>query len=108
MLLRRIIHDFFGVFPSGIEYLESEGITISVHPNPFTNSTTLTYTLNEPTTVTLNIFNSQGKLIGHKIQEQPGGKQQLKWNAEGLPSGMYYFRIQAGDKVGGGKMLLIP
>jgi hypothetical protein len=29
------------------------------------------------------------------------------WNAEGLPAGMYYFRIQAGDKVGGGKMIKV-
>ena len=106
-LLRRIIHDFFGVFPIGIEYYTIEGITISVHPNPFTTSTILSYCLYEPSTVTLSIFNSQGKLVGNKKQEQPGGKQQLIWNAAGLPAGMYYFRIQAGDKVGGGKMLLI-
>ncbi len=30
-----------------------------------------------------------------------------QWNAEGLPAGIYYFRIQAGDKVGGGKMILL-
>ena len=31
----------------------------------------------------------------------------FQWNAEGLPAGMHYFRIQAGDIVGGGKMMLM-
>jgi len=38
-------------------------------------------------------------------QKQPKGEQQVQWNAEGLPAGMYYYRIQAGDKIGGGKMV---
>ena len=39
-------------------------------------------------------------------QEQLKGEQQVQWNAEGLPPGMYYFRIQAGDKVGKLKLIL--
>jgi len=38
-------------------------------------------------------------------QEQPKGQQKVHWNAEELPAGMYYFRIQAGEQVGGGKMV---
>jgi len=67
--------------------------------------TTLTYTLDKPSTVTITIFNPQGQLIEKIEQEQSKGEQQVQWNAEGLPAGMYYFRIQAGEHVGGGKMV---
>jgi len=74
-------------------------------PNPFSTSTTLSYSLTESSTITISIFNPQGQLIEMIEQVQPKGKQQMQWNAEGLPAGMYYFRIQAGDKVGRGKMI---
>ena len=35
------------------------------------------------------------------------GEQQVKWNAEGLPAGIYYYRIQTGTQVGSGKMILM-
>jgi len=76
-----------------------------VYPNPVHNNTVFKYSFIMPSTVTISIFNTQGKLIEKIEQEQPKGEQQVQWNAEGLPAGMYYFRIQAGDKVGGGKMV---
>jgi len=85
------------------KYLTIEGFSVS--PNPFTTSTILSYTLSEPSTVTISIFNLQSQQVDKIIHEQLMGEQQVQWNAEGLPSGMYYFRIQAGDKVGGGKMV---
>jgi len=85
------------------KYLSIEACSVS--PNPLTTSTTLSYTLNKPSTVTISIFNPQGQLIENIEQEQPKGEQKVQWNAEGLPAGIYYFRVQAGDKVGGGKMV---
>jgi hypothetical protein len=41
-------------------------------------------------------------MIEHK---QPEGKHEVLWNAEGLPAGMYYCRIETGDNVGSGKMI---
>jgi len=40
-------------------------------------------------------------------QQQPKGEQKVQWNAEGMPAGMYYFRIQAGEMAGVGKMVLM-
>ena len=78
---------------------------LTVSPNPFTLTTTLTYTLDKPSSVTIAIFNPQGQLIEKIEQKQTKGKQRVQWNAEGLPAGMYYFRIQTGEMVGGGKMV---
>jgi hypothetical protein len=74
-------------------------------PNPFTTSTTISYILNMPSFVTISIFNTQGKLIDMIEHKQPKGKYKVQWNAEGLPAGMYYCRIQAGDKVELAKMI---
>jgi len=88
----------------GINFnVDNEGFNI--HPNPFTNFTTLSYTLDKPSNTTISIYNHHGQLIEKIEQEQLKGEQRVQWNAEGLPSGMYYFRIQAGDQVGGGKMV---
>jgi photosystem II stability/assembly factor-like uncharacterized protein len=84
---------------------ENNSIRIIPFPNPFTTSTTLSFTLDKPATITISIFNPQGQLIEKIEQEQPTGEQQVQWNAVGLPTGMYYFRIQSGDKVGGSKMV---
>jgi hypothetical protein len=84
---------------------EEDKFTVS--PNPFTTITTLSYTLNNPYFIIIRIFNSKGKQVDEIRQDQPKGEQQVQWNAEGLPAGMYYFRIQAGDQVGSGKMVKI-
>ncbi len=76
-----------------------------ISPNPFTNSTTLTYTLDKPENVQFTIYNVQSQIVYLMQEKQDKGEQKVQWNAEGLPAGMYYFRIQAGGKVGGGKMV---
>jgi len=89
----------------GIDYYRFVEYAILVTPNPFATSTTLSYNLNKPSIVTISIFNFLCQLIDKIEQKQAGGEQQVQWNAEGLPAGIYYFRIQAGEKVGGGKMV---
>jgi len=85
----------------------STTLAIRASPNPFTTSTTLSYTLDKPENVNFTVYNVQSQIVFNMKEKQDKGEQQIKWNAEGLPAGMYYFRIQAGDKVGGGKMVKI-
>ena len=84
----------------------NNAIESTIYPNPLTTSTNLIYILSEPSAVTMQIFNSYGQLIEKIEQKQPKGEQKFQWNAKGLPTGMYYFRIQAGDKIGGGKLIV--
>ena len=77
------------------------------HPNPFTTSTTIEFQLDQPSEVILTIFNHLGEQIELIRQNQQQGKQQITWNAEGLPPGMYFFTLQAGDHVASGKMVLV-
>ncbi|MCF6342255.1 MAG: T9SS type A sorting domain-containing protein [Bacteroidales bacterium] len=80
---------------------------IRCFPNPFSNSTTIEYTLHRASTVQISIFNSMGEQVGVIQKEQSAGKQQVVWDAKGLPSGMYYFTVQAGKKSMHGKMMIV-
>jgi len=76
-------------------------------PNPFTTSTTLSYELKQPEKVTLTIYDYLGKQVYQTQENQPQGKQQLIWNAEVLPDGIYYYRLQAGEQTANGKMVKV-
>ena len=78
----------------------------AIYPNPFTTSTTIEYQLDQPSEVILSIYNHLGEQIDLIRQHQHSGKQQITWNAVGLPPGMYFFTLQSEDQVATGKMVL--
>jgi N-acetylneuraminic acid mutarotase len=59
-------------------------------PNPFSNSTSIEYRLNVPTTVTITIYNHLGEQVGTIYRTRSQGVHQEVWNATGLPAGIYY------------------
>ena len=99
--------DFTGIEENpSIHDMQRNGL-VSVSPNPFKSSTTLKYSLSSPTQVILSIFNSFGELI-HKAQEQQQpGKQSIRWNAGGQPTGVYFYRLVVGEYIFSGKLVLI-
>jgi hypothetical protein len=95
---------------------EANAVTIDEHfvineirtnPNPFTTTTTFSYTLFGPSSVTICIYNPQGKLVGKIEQEQPKGKQQMNWNSNGLPSGIYFYSLTTGSHCSTGKLFVV-
>ncbi|RLD40562.1 MAG: hypothetical protein DRI89_11720, partial [Bacteroidetes bacterium] len=92
----------------GISLIASEQIPlVDVYPNPFSSSTTIEYKLQQSSTVQISIFNRLGNQVAFIQEKQSPGKQQVVWEAKGLPSGMYYFTVQIGRKILKGKMLII-
>jgi hypothetical protein len=79
----------------------------TISPNPFTISTTLSFRLFKPENVRFTVYNVQSQIVFSVQGSQEKGEQKIQWNAEGLPAGIYYFRLQAGDKVGSGKMVKV-
>lgn len=101
-----IIFIYYGnTFTTGIKPNKLKSLFLKSYPNPFSTSTTFSYTLDKPSSVSISIFNAQGQLIEKIEQERLTGEQKLHWNAEGLPAGMLYYRIKAGDMVGNGKLI---
>jgi dienelactone hydrolase len=79
------------------------------YPNPFNPSTTIEFALTKPGWVTLKIYNILGQEVAELVSENLGaGSYKYNWDASGLASGVYYYRIEA-DKgfVQTKKMLLI-
>jgi hypothetical protein len=78
------------------------------YPNPFNPSTTITFSIPEATFVTIKIFNSLGEEVETLIaRELILGNYKYDWNAANLPSGIYFYKLQAGDFVQTKKMILV-
>jgi FtsP/CotA-like multicopper oxidase with cupredoxin domain len=78
------------------------------HPNPFNPSTVIRYTLPGIQSVTLKVFNMLGQDVATLDRGERGpGTHAVEWNAAALPSGVYYYRLQADNLIIGNKMLLI-
>ena len=81
--------------------------TLTVSPNPFTSITALSYDLKQPETVQLSIYNQLGQLVYQHSEDQQQGSQQLHWKADDQPEGLYYCRLQAGDRAATGKLVKV-
>ena len=78
------------------------------YPNPFNAATVIRYSLPEPSDVKIEIFDTLGRKVETLIDEkQQAGYHQVIWKAEDRSSGIYLYRIEAGDNVETRKMLLL-
>jgi hypothetical protein len=78
------------------------------YPNPFNPSTTIQYYIPELSFVTLKVYDVLGsEIITLLSEEKPVGSYEVELNAKGLPSGIYFYRLQAGEFTQFKKMILI-
>lgn len=78
------------------------------YPNPFNPSTNIRYQIKNSGLVTLKIYDIRGKEISILINEnQKPGIYEIQFDGDNLPSGVYFYRIRAGDFVQVKKMALI-
>lgn len=82
-------------------------------PNPFNPETMIQYDIVQPGIVTLQIFNAVGQEVRRLLEEvQTPGAYEIRWDGrdgqgEVLSSGVYFYRLQAGDFVQIRKMALV-
>jgi hypothetical protein len=78
------------------------------YPNPFNAQTTIPFILKRQERVRVTIFNALGQRIEILADETfSAGEHTLRWNAGGYPSGLYFYRIQAGPFTSIRKCLLL-
>ena len=78
------------------------------YPDPFKERTIIKYCLPEEIRIKLEILNSEKEKIKTLVDEvKEPGTYQVEWNAKGLNSNNYYFRIQAGSFIDTKKMILL-
>lgn len=78
------------------------------YPNPFNSSTTIDYVLAEPGSVRITIYDLLGRRIEMLMDEgNEIGQHRVSWNAGDYPSGIYFYRLEAGGKVETKRMVLL-
>jgi len=78
------------------------------YPNPFNPSTKIKYSIPINEFVTLKVYNTIGEEIVVLVNtQQQAGNYDVEFNAESLPSGIYYYRIQTGSFTHTKKMILM-
>jgi 5-hydroxyisourate hydrolase-like protein (transthyretin family) len=77
-------------------------------PNPFNPSTTIRYQIPQDGIVTLKIYDILGNEVTTLLNEEKAkGRYEVNFNASQLASGVYIYKIQAGDFVSSKKMILL-
>jgi len=78
------------------------------YPNPFNPSTTIEFDLPKTSEVTLKIFNTLGEEVATLVSDRlNSGTYSYDWNASNMASGVYLFRLEAGDFIEIKKMILM-
>ncbi len=78
------------------------------YPNPFNSITNIQYQLSAASEVLLTIYNIRGQEVLRLVEsDQPAGYHQITWNAANVASGMYFYRLRAGNFVQTRKMILL-
>jgi len=106
-----IVYDTFGD-PTGISQNPKEiptNFSLSQnYPNPFNPSTKIKFTVPSLEYVSLVVYNSLGQEMQTLVREEkPEGIYEVSFNASNLPSGTYFYRLQAGSFVETKKMILM-
>jgi len=96
-----------GLQPNG-ENVPGEYSLSQNYPNPFNPTTTISYQLPKSSFVKLTIYDISGRLVDKLIDEKKNaGYYTVEWNAENVCSGVYFYRIEAGNFVAVKKGLLV-
>jgi hypothetical protein len=77
-------------------------------PNPFSSFTEIRYALPRSSYVNLTVFSVRGRrLITLIDREEEAGYKSYRWRPDTLPSGIYFYRLRAGDFTETRKMVLL-
>jgi len=79
------------------------------YPNPFNPSTQISFALPSAQKVTLKVFDLSGKEIATLLDNEPkaAGTYELTFDAKNLPSGVYLYKLRAGEYFATRKMILL-
>jgi hypothetical protein len=100
----------------GVSFIEEEEIDkiptdyglSNNFPNPFNPSTKIRYSVPQSSYIIIKIFDILGNEIETLVDgEKNVGTYEITWFAENLPSGIYFYRHQAGSFVETKKMVLM-
>ena len=78
------------------------------YPNPFNPATAIRYSVPQNSHVTLRVYDLLGKEITTLVnEEKPAGNYKVKFDAAGLVSGIYFYRLSVGNYSNTKKLILM-
>jgi hypothetical protein len=94
---------------SGIEDdLAIPEISFLNYPNPFTDKTIIEFEIQKSSKVTIDVLNILGQTVDTIIEARfPRGRHTVEWTPDGIPSGIYFYRMQTNSFKGTKKLLII-
>ena len=98
------------ILASGLnkELFNDNKLKLRNFPNPFTNSTTISFNLGENSEVRLQIYNQSGQLIEELLHQQMvNGEHNIEWNTSGNAPGIYIIKLQTNKSMVMGKCTLM-
>jgi len=88
--------------------LPTEFALMQNYPNPFNPTTTIAYHLPNTSKVQLKVYDVLGNEIATIVnEEKSAGSYEVEFNASSLSSGMYLYKLQAGDLIAVKKLILL-
>lgn len=83
-------------------------VLLQNYPNPLNPSTTISFSLPAKSFVTMKVYDIVGREITTIVSEElSAGNHSRQWNAAGMPSGIYFYRLQAGSYTETKKLILL-
>jgi hypothetical protein len=90
------------------EEVPTEYALLQNYPNPFNPSTKIEYHILRSGFVSLKIYNLLGQEVATVVQEELNpGSYEAMWDAADMPSGAYFYRLQAGEFTATKKLMLL-
>ncbi|MCX5752258.1 MAG: T9SS type A sorting domain-containing protein [Candidatus Krumholzibacteria bacterium] len=108
--------DVYGSIIEPVTGIEDEGRQLPEkfalfqnYPNPFNPITTISFTLPERATVSLKVYDLLGREVAALVRDETmlQGSYSKQWDASGISSGIYFYRIQAGSLSDTRKIVLL-
>jgi len=111
---------WFGTISGGVAVYNEEGVTLQPphvaedyilfqnYPNPFNTTTTIKFSLPGPQHVTIEVYSILGEKISTILSEyRSEGVHLVRWDASEMASGVYLYRLQAGQHSQARAMVLV-
>jgi hypothetical protein len=103
-----IVNPTVGIDSEKDQIVPREYILQNAFPNPFNPLTTINYSVPEVSFVSLKVFDILGNEVATLVNEnKPVGNYEVEFSAAGLPSGIYFYRLESGSFTETRKMVLL-
>jgi len=80
----------------------------SIYPNPFNPNTTINYSLDSDSYVSINVFDATGRVVAELVNDNvSAGYHNVVWNASNSASGVYFIKMISGNDVFTNKLMFV-